>query len=212
MSNIRSLRTTEQRGAFLVVDPDDASARNLARWIRTARWEPVVAKTLDLDHVAKLTDGCGGVMLSLDLSDDLALEIRTLKDALPDVPLAVLGVSGLDAVIQAQALGVHYICRPASFASIFSFADGLRPVAKGPVDPQVRIVEFGKRIGLTPREGESLLVADETSNHKDICARLGIAQSTLKTYVKRMRARARDHGILAASLKELVLAARTTCW
>jgi ActR/RegA family two-component response regulator len=195
----RALPKYVPHGTFLVVDDDDMSAGTLARWIRTARWEPVVVKTLA--H-ATLEDDLGGAIVSLDTIDDSAWDrIRTFQVALPAVPLAVLGDQDMATAV--QALGFHYLGRPANFASVFGFVDGIRAPQKGPAARE-NVVEFCKRLGLPPLEAEVLLVGVDTSNHKDICARLGIRDNTLRTLVRRILARARVHGIRAANLKELV--------
>jgi DNA-binding NarL/FixJ family response regulator len=206
MSNVRALPNDRPRGKFLVVDPADASARSLARWIRTAGWEPVVAKTLDLDEAASLRDDCGGAILSLTL--DLPggpcwQNIRACQAVLPAAPVAVVGDQRLAAVAQTQAPGVHYIYWPGSFASVFSFADSVRSPQKGRAGLE-NVDDFAKHLDLTRRQTQILIVSAETSNHKDICASLVMGENTLRTHVKRMLARARDRGIHAANLKELV--------
>ncbi len=201
MSNIRAPRRFVSRGTFLIVDHDDASAGGLAYWARLARWEPVVTKSIELEQLARIADGCGGAIISLDTTDDCAWEfIRACQASLP---LAVLGARDLGAAIQAQAIGVHYLYRPASFASVFGFADSIRPPTKVPVEPD-GLAESGKRLGFTTRESEILVVfGSERPTHKDICASLSMTEGTLKTLAKRMLARARHRGIRASNLVEL---------
>ncbi len=211
MSNSAAAHGEEAQGAFLVVDEDASSARTLARWIRAASWEPFVARTFEWDELARLGVSYGAAIISLDKSNDLKKIIRMCQATLPPVPLALLGKRDVDAVVEAQAVGIHYICRPAHFASVFGFADAIRKplkVAEGPFAPESPcrdlLVESGKRLGLPPKEAQILVVGGETSNHKDLCARLGTTENTLKTLVKRILARARRRGIRAGSLKELV--------
>jgi hypothetical protein len=111
---------------LLILDHDDASAGMLARWVRAARWEPIVAKTLDLDQLTRLADGCGGAILSVDAPDGSGWQmIGACRAVFPAIPLAALGDRCLSSAIHAQALGYHYIFRPASFSSVFRFADGI---------------------------------------------------------------------------------------
>jgi hypothetical protein len=44
------------------------------------------------------------------------------------------------------------------------------------------LLEAGKRLGLPPKELQILLVGAETPEHKDICARLGMRENTLRTH------------------------------
>jgi len=67
------------------------------------------------------------------------------------------------------------------------------------------VEERARALGLTPREGEVLLLVLEGLTSKEIGARLGISDSTVRTYLARMMIRldARGQAQLAAKAIDL---------
>jgi DNA-binding CsgD family transcriptional regulator len=190
---------------FAIIDSEASSANSLARWVGYAKWTPWIAPTLDLDSIGEVGSSCGGAIVALNAQGDLEKAVRSCRALFPIATLAVVGDRNLDGAIKAQDLGLYYICREATFASVFGFADRIAAaLSAGSEDDDT--ASLAKYVGLTKKEADVLRIGVRTASHKEICSELSISDNTLKTLVRRMLARARLRGIYASSLDELIAA------
>jgi DNA-binding NarL/FixJ family response regulator len=207
----------------LVVEDDADVARSVQQIVqRCAGGEALLAPTAAAARriLNERTD-LGAFVIDDDLPDGHGLDFLALARLThPQTPAAVYSGTlphGLtDAAFDPNIYYISKACPDRLKSFLLHAASRVTPTP-GPVDdihvPPKRppnsetddtLLEAGKRLGLPPKELQILLVGAETPDHKDICARLGMRENTLRTHIHRMLARARVHGIRAANLKELV--------
>jgi DNA-binding NarL/FixJ family response regulator len=199
----------------LVVEDDASVARSVQQIVqRCCGGEALVAPTAAAARriLAERAD-LDALVIDQDLPDGHGLDFLALvRMTHPEIPAAVYSGTlphGLTGPVFEP--NTHYISKASGAELLKSFLQYAASRVTPRPGPLARdtIVAFGKWLGLPRMEVQVLLVAAETCNHKEICATLHIAESTLKTHVNRMLARARARGIRATNLVELVARLRT---
>lgn len=178
---------TKVLGRFLIVDPDEQTARALADTCRAFRVTETVRDYTEAVRVLDSPRRLVALITEIDLpsKDGLELVVRARK-TLPLLPVLVLTARAEPALInRAHLLRAEYHCKPTHRSSLRGFLR--RAIAMERVEDQRitwAIDELCRRHRLTPREVDLLVAAVAGVPRKVLADELGVSENTLKTQVR----------------------------
>ena len=199
----RAAGASDARERVCVVDDDDAVRRSLSRLLRSAGYEPAVYASADefLAGVSTETAGCAVLDLSMPGLDGLAVQ-REL--AARGSAMAVVFVSGRgdvpNSVTAMKEGAVDFLTKPVRSAALLEAVEkALARVRERREFRRAAEDVRGRMATLTSRERQVLDGVVAGLLNKQIAARLGIAEQTVKVH----RARVMEK-MSASSLADLV--------
>lgn len=198
---------------LLIVDDHPVVRAGLVSYLELQSDLEVVAEAEDLAsarRAARATE-IDLVLLDLMLPDGDGLELIEELRALPSAPRVLVLTSAVDETRVRRALRAGasgYVLKHAGPAALL---DRVRAALRGevPLDPEVvRLLAEGGADAepdplaeLTPREGEVLELIAEGLANREVGARLGIAEKTVKTHATRIFEKLGVEGRTQAALR-----------
>ncbi len=174
-------------GRFLIVDPDEPTARALAETCRAFRVTETARDCTEATVILDSPKRLVALITEIDLpsGDGLDLVVHARKRR-PLLPVLVLTSRAEPALInRAHLLRAEYHCKPTHRSSLRGFLR--RAIALERVEDQRitwAIDEICRREGLTLREVDLLVAAVAGVPRKTLSDELGVSENTLKTQVR----------------------------
>lgn len=164
-------------GQVLIVEDDDRTARSLARLVSCEAPVRVAGSVAEGKHVVRSSSHLAAVLLDYRLPDGTGLEIIDMLR--PGVPVLILtGTDDPGVPNRVMAKGAQFATKPLERGDLLSF---VRRALRPPADPAVE-ARLPSYLTHRQREIASLLVAGLT--RAEVAARLGVAESTIKSAVQ----------------------------
>ncbi|MFW6067302.1 MAG: response regulator [Myxococcota bacterium] len=174
-------------GAFMVVEPDRATADVLSSLCRRLRTAVVVDSLEAARGVLARRPALTAVVLDVALPDGCGAElVEELRVDYPLLPVLVLTARTTPEVInRTHALRAEFHAKPTRRSALAGFFRRAVAFERVPNERVAWLVEETvRRYNLSPRETDLLAAAVAGTTRKELCDQLGTTENTLKSVAK----------------------------
>jgi len=172
---------------YLVVEDDRVLARVLSRFLGSAWIEHTVRGAIAC--IEQEREALLGLIVDVRLPDGSGIEFlaRARQLGVSAPALVLTSLEDREIIAAAQLHGAFFLPKPPREENLRAFVEQTQrsvPQSRAELDAEVNAC--ARRLGLTPREREILLLAASGVQRSDIAESLGVEECTAKTLVRRL--------------------------